>query len=108
MEGRPRFLGRNSRSSGLVFDEGSLFSESDWLTPGSTSVPLENEEDPLSNPEELASSGAWGSSVLLVSDGAAGDSESGRNLRGGPTILRGRFREVDAGDDEEQEGGGVK
>lgn len=81
-EGRPRFLGKNSRSSGLVFDEGSLFSESDWLTPGSAAVPLDNEEVPFSNPEELASSGAWGSSALFVWD-TAGDSVSyiGENKR---------------------------
>ncbi len=73
LDGLPLFLGKNSRSSGPVFDEGSLFSESDWLTAGSTADPLDSEEDPFSNPDELASSGAWGSSALLVWV-AAGDS----------------------------------
>ena len=58
MDGRPRFLGKNS-SLGSVFDEGSLFSESDWLIATSTISPLVKVAD------ELASSGALASKLIL-------------------------------------------
>lgn len=57
LDGRPRFRGKNSSSSGPLLDEGSLFSESDWLIPCSTAQPFDTETAPFSSPEELASSG---------------------------------------------------
>lgn len=64
LEGRPRFLCKNS-SSGCVLDEGSLFSESDWLIVASAVSASVTTAGPLSNPEELASSGAVVSVLTL-------------------------------------------
>lgn len=65
MEGRPRLLWRIS-SSGAELDEGSLFSESDWLIAASAGSPSATTTALLFNPEELASSGAPASAVTLA------------------------------------------
>lgn len=68
LDGRPRFFVTNSPSLGPVLDDGSLFSESDWLTPGSAWVPLAKGVVPLPSPEELASSDPGVSTLPLALD----------------------------------------
>lgn len=48
-----------------MLDEGSLFSESDWLIAASAVSPSVTIAGPLFNPEELASSGALASTLTL-------------------------------------------
>lgn len=64
MEGRPRFLWNNS-SSGCELDEGSLFSESDWLIAASAVSPLFAVAGLSFDLEELSSSGALTSPLTL-------------------------------------------
>jgi len=61
LDGLPRFLGKNS--SGCKLDEGSLFSESDWLIAASAVSPSATFAGPLPIPEELASSDALTSAL---------------------------------------------
>lgn len=63
LDGRPRFLSKNS--SGCEFDEGSLFSESDWLIAASAVSPSVSTAGALFSPEELASSGTPASALTL-------------------------------------------
>ena len=63
MEGRPLFLGNSSSCPALV--DGSLFSESDWLTEGSAVSGDPLVMGALPNPEELASSGPAASTSSL-------------------------------------------
>lgn len=78
-DGLPRFFGRNS-SSGWVLDEGSLFSESDWLIATSAVSSLLFLIRLWPKPEELASSEAEGSPLSV--DGFEMPSASVRNTGG--------------------------
>lgn len=49
-----------------MLDEGSLFSESDWLIVASAISPSVTIAGPLFNPEELASSVVLASPLILV------------------------------------------
>lgn len=71
-EGRPRLLGTTSASSGPVLEEGSLFSESDWLMLGSARLSLV----PFSRPEELAASEFCSSQPGVLWDVTKGSTSS--------------------------------